>query len=59
MKATILFALVALIALSVAADGQDGTALNQVTLYSYRVYRDPSRSSVNFDSGARGQQTTI
>jgi len=46
-----------LIALSVAADGQDGTVLSQVTLYSYRVYRDPSRSSVNFESGVRGLTT--
>ena len=53
MKGPILFALVTLVALSVIADGQNGAALTQVTLYSYHRYLD-SRSSVNFDSGARG-----
>jgi len=57
MKRPILLLLVALIGLSVAADAQTGTALNQITLYSYRVYRDPGGASVNFESGARGLPT--
>src|ERR1700738_3238968 len=54
MKGTTLFALIALIALSVVADGQNGAALPQLTLYSFHAYNDTSRSSVNFDTGVRG-----
>lgn len=36
---------------------QDVSALYQVTLYSYRSYRDWSRTSVNFDTGERGSRS--
>lgn len=56
MKSKLIFALGALIALSVTVDGQQVPELNHVTLYSKLGHRDWSRASVNFDSGERGSK---
>jgi hypothetical protein len=54
MKSKLKLALGALVAFLVTANGQGVEALNQVTLYSRTGQGDLSRSSVNFDTGARG-----
>lgn len=54
MKGKLVFAVGALIAIFVTANGQGVATLNRVTLYSRTGQGDLSQSSVNFDTGVRG-----